>query len=107
MNDAVCANQNINSCKNSISECCDTLDVLCGQIKSNEIKLTDEQINSCNDLLAELGNWTNKTSSTRNDVKMNVLDKTSGRNVIDNVDRLSTNYVKLINCLDERENCCY
>lgn len=105
MNDAVCANGNINSCKSSILDCCDLLESLSQQLKSKEIELTDDQINSCKGLLDELGNCTNKVASSRNDVQNGCSSaRQSTENSGFKVEKISSSYVKLINCLDSRES---
>lgn len=103
MNDAVCANDNISSCKNGILECCDLLSILSQNLKNKEIELSEDQSNSCNSLLNELGSCTNKVTSSRNDVSNECTGlKQTSSNGNFKIDQISSKYVKLINCLDNR-----
>ena len=103
MNDAVCANNDCNNLKNSIISNCDMLNLICGQLKKNEISLSDSQCESCNELLKNL----NKNINTLNKNKNDVYNECGGvkkmnANSNANIDVASAKYVKLINCLDTR-----
>ncbi len=102
MNDAVCANNDACDCKGQILEYCDILNALAKQIKSGEIELSEDQKTSCNNLLKELANCTSKITDTRNDVSNSCKSLGTKRSISSGVDTLSSKYVTLINCLDNR-----
>ena len=102
MNDAVCANNDACNCKKQILECCDILKALSKQIKSGEIELSQDQKDSCNNLLKELGKCTNKLTDTRNEVSNSCKSLSAKKSLSSGIDTLSSKYVTLINCLDNR-----
>lgn len=106
MNDALKANENINSCKQDIYKSCDSLFSACDKMHSNELKLNDNQLNSCNNLLNEIGSCTNKITSSRNDVKNNCTALQQSSNSSNNfkINQINSSYIKLINSLDYRES---
>ena len=103
MNDAVCANNDCNNLKKSILSNCDMLNLLCGQLRKNEITLSDSQCESCNELLKSLNKNTNLLNKNKNDVYNECCGvKKMNANSNSNIDIAQTKYVKLINCLGEK-----
>lgn len=106
MNDACQANNDCNNLKSCILENCDMLNMLCKQLKNKEINLNNEQTQACNDCLAQLNKYCNNLNNTKNDVQTqcNAVKKIN-INPNANTEQISSKYVKLINCLDDRITC--
>lgn len=106
MNDACQANNDCNNLKSCILENCDMLNMLCKQLKNKEINLNNEQTQACNDCLAQLNKYCNNLNNTKNDVQTqcNAVKKMN-INPNANTEQISSKYVKLINCLDDRITC--
>ena len=106
MNDAVCANNECNGLKSAIKENCNMLNGLCGELKNNKINLNSNQIQACNDLLSGLNKNTNTLNKTKNEVETqcNAVKKMNV-NPSANLEQISSKYVKLINCLDDKITC--
>lgn len=106
MNDACTANKDCGCLKSCILQNCDMLNLLCKQLKNNEIELSNEQIQACNDCLNSLNQYTNTLNNTKNDVQTQCnAVKTMNINPNANIEQVSSKYVKLINCLDDRLTC--
>lgn len=102
VNDAVCANNEICSCKDNILAYCQYLALIAEQLKNKKIDVTKEQAESCNSLLKELSKATNKLTDTRSDVSNNCKNLSSKKSLSNGVDAISSRYVTLVNCLDNR-----
>lgn len=106
MNDACSANKDCGCLKSCILENCDMLSELCKQLKKKQIQLNKEQVQTCNDCLSKLNKYTNNLNNTRNDVQTSCnAVKTMNINPSAKIEQISSKYVKLINCLDERISC--
>lgn len=102
VNDAVCANEEICSCKDNILAYCQFLSLIAEQLKNKQIELSEEQTQSCNSLLKELSKATNKLTDTRNEVSNNCKSLCQNKSLSNGVDAISSKYVTLVNCLDNR-----
>lgn len=102
VNDAVCANDSICNCKNNILAYCEFLAEVAKQLKDNKIELSKEQTESCNNLLKELSKVTNKLTDTRNEVSNNCKSLSQKKSLSNGIDTISSKYVTLVNCLDNR-----
>ena len=106
MNDAIYANNECNNLKSEIKQNCNTIRGLCKDLKKDKIKLTDSQVQTCHDLLAGLNKNTNTLNNTKNDVQTECnAVKRMNVNPNSNLEQISTKYIKLINCLDEKTTC--
>lgn len=102
VNDAVCVNDSICNCKNNILAYCEFLAEVAKQLKDNKIELSKEQTESCNSLLKELSKATNKLTDTRNEVSNSCKGLSQKKSLSNGIDTISSKYVTLVNCLDNR-----
>lgn len=102
VNDAVYANETIKECRENIFSYCQILNEIARKIKTKELEVSQEQIDSCNKLLKELGRSVNKITDTRNDVAKSCKTFAEKRSLDNGIDTVSSNYVTLLNCLDTR-----
>ena len=103
MNDATCANEDCKNKKMDILSYCKLITSLSKQLKENKIELENEQVECCNDLIAELNKDLLNLNNTKNDVKNNCeACKTSNLNPNLNIDQVSAKYVKLLNSIEQK-----
>lgn len=106
MNDASCANNECNDLASILKNNCNALNDLCKQLKNNKIELNDNQMKACNDLLGGLNKNLNTLNNSKNDIQTQCKEvKKINVNPNANVEQISTKYIKLINCLDDKITC--
>lgn len=102
VNDAVSVNDSICVCRNNIFAYCQFLSDIAKQLKNEEIELSNEQTETCNNLLKELSKLTNKLTDTRNEVSNGCKTLSQKKSLSNGIDTISSKYVTLVNCLDNR-----
>ncbi len=102
VNDAVSVNDSICVCRNNIFAYCQFLSDIAKQLKNEEIELSSEQTETCNNLLKELSKLTNKLTDTRNEVSNGCKTLSQKKSLSNGIDTISSKYVTLVNCLDNR-----
>ena len=96
-------NNDLLSLKNQLLECCNLLNALTRQLKKNEIKLSQEQINGCKECLANITEACNEITLTKHDVNKEVKSVSKSlKSYQTNANVVSSKYIKLTNALQNR-----